>query len=159
MKKRQWSIRRSTIEIPDAQVDGIEPINSFSREVHCHCPSPPRSRDIRRITMNIAVYVRFSTQRQAQTQTIEQQLDTLRKYHETQGWPWQEEHIFRDDGYSGAKLRGQVLIDFGSRWDARPLIALLSQLLIDLLATTCIRCFSLKNLNEVGVRWSSWIDR
>jgi site-specific DNA recombinase len=55
--------------------------------------------------MNIAVYVRVSTQRQAQAQTIEQQLDSLRKYHEAQGWPWQEEHIFRDDGYSGAKLR------------------------------------------------------
>ena len=55
--------------------------------------------------MNIAVYVRVSTQRQAQTQTIEQQLDSLRNYHEAQGWPWQEDHIFRDDGYSGAKLR------------------------------------------------------
>ena len=55
--------------------------------------------------MNIAVYVRVSTQRQAQAQTIEQQLDSLRKYHETQGWVWQEEHIFRDDGHSGAKLR------------------------------------------------------
>jgi site-specific DNA recombinase len=55
--------------------------------------------------MNSAVYVRVSTQRQAQTQTIEQQLDSLRTYHEAQGWPWQEEHIFRDDGYSGAKLR------------------------------------------------------
>ena len=53
--------------------------------------------------MNIAVYVRVSTQRQAQT--IEQQLDRLQKYHEAQGWPWQEEHFFRDDGYSGAKLR------------------------------------------------------
>ena len=52
--------------------------------------------------MNIAVYVRVSTQRQAQT--IEQQLDSLRKYYETQGWVWQEEHIFRDDGYSGALL-------------------------------------------------------
>ncbi|GHO79175.1 DNA recombinase [Ktedonobacter sp. SOSP1-85] len=55
--------------------------------------------------MKIAVYVRVSTQRQAQTQTIEQQLDSLRKYHEAQGWSWQKEHIFRDDGYSGAKLR------------------------------------------------------
>ncbi len=55
--------------------------------------------------MNIAVYVRVSTQRQAQAQTIEQQLDSLQKYHEAQGWVWQEEHIFRDDGYSGAKLR------------------------------------------------------
>ncbi len=55
--------------------------------------------------MNIAVYVRVSTQRQAQAQTIEQQLDSLQKYPEAQGWVWQEEHIFRDDGYSGAKLR------------------------------------------------------
>ena len=55
--------------------------------------------------MNIAVYVRVSTQRQAQAQTIEQQLDRLRTYYETHGWPWQEDHIFRDDGYSGAKLR------------------------------------------------------
>ncbi len=55
--------------------------------------------------MNIAVYVRVSTQRQAQTQTIEQQLESLQTYHEAQGWPWQEEHIFRDDGYSGASLR------------------------------------------------------
>jgi site-specific DNA recombinase len=55
--------------------------------------------------MNIAVYVRVSTQRQAQAQTIEQQLDSLQKHHEAQGWPWQEENIFRDDGYSGAKLR------------------------------------------------------
>jgi site-specific DNA recombinase len=55
--------------------------------------------------VNIAVYVRVSTPRQMQTQTIEQQLDRLQEYHETQGWRWQEEHIFRDDGYSGAKLR------------------------------------------------------
>ena len=55
--------------------------------------------------MNIAVYVRVSTQRQAQAQTIEQQLDSLQKYHEAQGWLWKEENIFRDDGYSGAKLR------------------------------------------------------
>ncbi|HEU5383209.1 MAG TPA: recombinase family protein, partial [Ktedonobacteraceae bacterium] len=55
--------------------------------------------------MNIAVYVRVSTQRQAQAQTIEQQLDSLRKHHEAQGLAWQEEYIFRDDGYSGAKLR------------------------------------------------------
>ena len=55
--------------------------------------------------MNIAMYVRVSTQRQAQTQTIEQQVHLLREYSQKQGWPWNEEHIFRDDGYSGASLR------------------------------------------------------
>ena len=57
------------------------------------------------MTTNIAVYVRVSTQRQAQAQTIEQQLDSLRTYHETHGWPRQDDLIFQDDGYSGAKLR------------------------------------------------------
>jgi site-specific DNA recombinase len=55
--------------------------------------------------MKVAISVRVSTQRQAQAQTIEQQLDLLRAYSQSQGWPWQQEHIFRDDGYSGASLR------------------------------------------------------
>ena len=55
--------------------------------------------------MKIALYVRVSTQRQAQTQTIEQQLVQLQAHCHTQGWPWQEQDIFRDDGYSGATLK------------------------------------------------------
>src|SRR5712691_4280744 len=55
--------------------------------------------------MRVAVYVRVSTQRQAQAQTIEQHLDRLREYSRSQGWPWCDEHIFRDDGYSGARRR------------------------------------------------------
>ena len=54
--------------------------------------------------MKVAVYVRVSTQRQALTQTIEQQLQRLYEQSQAQDWPWQEEHIFRDDGYSGASL-------------------------------------------------------
>ena len=53
--------------------------------------------------MKIAMYVRVSTQRQAQT--IEQQLQLLHEYSQKQGWQWCEEHVFRDDGYSGASLR------------------------------------------------------
>ena len=54
--------------------------------------------------MRIAVYVRVSTQRQAQTQTIEQQLERLQAHIHSQGWELPEAHIFRDDGYSGASL-------------------------------------------------------
>ncbi|MGO8951591.1 MAG: recombinase family protein [Ktedonobacterales bacterium] len=54
--------------------------------------------------MKVAVYVRVSTQRQALSQTIEQQLQRLYEQSQAQGWPWQEEGIFRDDGYSGASL-------------------------------------------------------
>ncbi len=85
--------------------DGIEHINLSCKPTHQYGSPPLRSWEASRISMNIAVYVRVSTQRQAQAQTIEQQLDSLQKYHESQGWPWNEENIFRDDGYSGAKLR------------------------------------------------------
>ena len=55
--------------------------------------------------MHVAIYVRVSTQRQAQTQTIAQQLDRLRAAIEEQGRTLLDRYIFRDDGYSGAALR------------------------------------------------------
>src|SRR5258707_15711368 len=65
----------------------------------------PRNLSLRRSKMRVAVYVRVSTQRQAQAQTSEQQLDRLREYSRSQGWPRWEASIFRDDGYRGASLR------------------------------------------------------
>ncbi len=41
--------------------------------------------------MRIAVYVRVSTQRQAQAQTIEQQLERLQAHCQIQDWVWHEE--------------------------------------------------------------------
>jgi len=55
--------------------------------------------------MRAALYVRVSTDRQQQAQTIEQQVTQLRAWvaaHD--GWTVREEDIFRDDGHSGAKL-------------------------------------------------------
>jgi site-specific DNA recombinase len=54
--------------------------------------------------MTVAAYVRVSTQRQAQAQTIEQQLDRLRAHLRGQGVELTSESIFRDDGHSGATL-------------------------------------------------------
>ena len=55
--------------------------------------------------VRVAFYVRVSTERQQQAQTIEQQVARLREYLASQsGWQVEEGHIFRDDGYSGAKL-------------------------------------------------------
>jgi site-specific DNA recombinase len=45
-----------------------------------------------------------STTRQAQAQTIEQQLARARAAIQERGWALAEEQIYRDDGYSGAKL-------------------------------------------------------
>jgi site-specific DNA recombinase len=55
--------------------------------------------------MEIALYVRVSTTRQHHTQTIEQQLTRLRAAVATHpDWHLAEEPMYRDDGYSGAKL-------------------------------------------------------
>jgi len=54
--------------------------------------------------MNVAIYARVSTLHQQKNQTIEQQLVRLRAHVVAQGWNLDEEHVFRDDGYSGAKL-------------------------------------------------------
>ncbi len=55
--------------------------------------------------MRIAVYARVSTQRQAQMQTIEQQLERLQAHFQLQGWEWRDELVFRDDGYTGSTLK------------------------------------------------------
>jgi site-specific DNA recombinase len=54
--------------------------------------------------MRVAVYARVSTTRQAQAQTIEQQLDRLRAAAAERGWVLEDQHVYRDDGYSGARL-------------------------------------------------------
>src|SRR6201989_1378996 len=54
--------------------------------------------------MRVAAYARVSTTRQAQAQGIEQQLDRLRAAAAERGWELGDHHVYRDDGYSGARL-------------------------------------------------------
>ena len=54
--------------------------------------------------MKTAIYARVSTNRQTQAQTIEQQLDRLKRHLDWQGESLPAENIFRDDGHSGANL-------------------------------------------------------
>jgi len=54
--------------------------------------------------MRVALYARVSTTRQAQAQGIEQQLDRLRAAAAERGWELDDQHVYRDDGYSGARI-------------------------------------------------------
>src|SRR5260370_39904082 len=54
--------------------------------------------------MRAAVYARVPAIRQAQAQGIEQQLDRLRAAVAERGWELDDQHVYRDDGYSGARL-------------------------------------------------------
>ena len=76
--------------------------------------------------MRVALYVRVSTQRQAQTQSLEQQLERLHTYAAQQGWSAPSEHMFRDDGYSGASLKRPGLDQLRDLAAARELDLVLS---------------------------------
>ncbi len=56
------------------------------------------------MSVRAAIYARVSTANQTQAQTIEQQLARLRAQIGAQGWTLAPEHVFRDDGRSGADL-------------------------------------------------------
>jgi site-specific DNA recombinase len=54
--------------------------------------------------MNVAAYARVSTQRQAEEQTITQQIERLQAEAHTEGWTLAPQHLYRDEGYSGARI-------------------------------------------------------
>jgi site-specific DNA recombinase len=55
--------------------------------------------------MRVALYVRISTDRQQHAQTIQQQVAQLQSYMAAHaGWTVAAEHVFGDDGHSGARL-------------------------------------------------------
>ncbi|MCJ7434100.1 MAG: recombinase family protein, partial [Anaerolineales bacterium] len=58
--------------------------------------------------MRVVIYARVSTQRQAQAQTIGQQLERLTAYASQQGWAMPEKNIFRDDGDFTACMETRV---------------------------------------------------
>ncbi len=69
--------------------------------------------------MKAALYARVSTQRQAQAQTVEQQIERLTGHARQQGWEVPLAQIFRDDGHSGASLRRPGLDRLRDRAAAR----------------------------------------
>src|ERR671920_1712576 len=54
--------------------------------------------------MHVAIYARVSTERQERQQTIDSQLAALRAWAAGGDHDLDEAHVFRDEGYSGARL-------------------------------------------------------
>ena len=102
--------------------------------------------------MRVAIYARVSTTRQAQAQTIEQQLDRLRAAVTEHGWRLDEQHIYRDDGYSGAGLSRPGLDRLRDH-------AALAEHPTGWPATTSTRCCCWTSSAGTAARWSSWTGR
>ncbi|MGI0156199.1 MAG: recombinase family protein, partial [Thermoplasmata archaeon] len=56
------------------------------------------------MTQPVALYARVSTGRQEQEKTIDSQIAALRSLAEAQGFAVSDEQVYRDEGYSGARL-------------------------------------------------------
>ncbi len=59
--------------------------------------------------MRVAIYVRVSTQRQAQANTSAPQLERLRAHLQAEHFQLLEQDVFDDEGYSGASLKRPAL--------------------------------------------------
>jgi site-specific DNA recombinase len=75
--------------------------------------------------MRVGIYVRVSTQRQAQADGIAQQLERLGARARQEGWTVAEDDLFRDDGFSGASLKRPGLERLRDRAAAHALDAVL----------------------------------
>jgi site-specific DNA recombinase len=54
--------------------------------------------------MNVAAYTRVSTQRQAEEQAITQQIERLHTKAQAESWTLTPDHVYGDEGYSGARI-------------------------------------------------------
>jgi site-specific DNA recombinase len=54
--------------------------------------------------MKVAADARVSTQRQAADQTIAQQIEGLQARAQMEGWAREASHVYRDEGYRGARI-------------------------------------------------------
>ncbi len=110
--------------------------------------------------MRVAVYVRVSTSRQVKLQTIEQQLERVRKHVREKGWELPNENVFRDDGYSGTTLKRPALDALRDRVRLRDLevVVVLSP---DRLArnSTSTKCSSSRSSRRMVAGWSLSRDR
>src|SRR5215203_5174410 len=109
MKQQHWTVARGQVSHPAAARRWDQ---AYQQLLSMHAAGPgvpetatPTRRSEESRHARSPIYARVSTQRQAQAQTTDQQLDRLRAHAEGQGWSVTGDRVFRDDGYSGASLR------------------------------------------------------
>jgi site-specific DNA recombinase len=54
--------------------------------------------------MKVAIYARVSTDKQGRDQTVDSQLEALRRWATAHGHELEDDHVYIDEGYSGARL-------------------------------------------------------
>ena len=102
--------------------------------------------------MRVALYARVSTQRQAQAQTVEQQIERLTGHVGQQGWDVLPDQVFRDDGYSGASLRRPGLDRLRDHAAARDLDLVVITAPAAWRATMSIRSCCWRSCRDMAVR-------
>ena len=63
--------------------------------------------------MKAAIYARVSTDKQGRDQTVDSQVEALRRWATAHGHELKDEHVYIDEGYSGSRLDRPAL-DLGA---------------------------------------------
>jgi DNA invertase Pin-like site-specific DNA recombinase len=106
MKKRQWNVRRTYMEQPDARSRwdrSYQSLTQWSEKGLRGQPSSPYSQE--NSDENGDVRSGFNESDKHKRKRSSNSCNGSHEYSQKQGWEWEEQSMFRDDGYSGASLR------------------------------------------------------
>src|SRR3712207_4860324 len=120
----RWTVRRTMRPAPGGQGRwdrAYQEVLAWTEGPADRPAGASRGPGTREAAMRVGLHARVSTRRQAQAQTVEQQLERLTGHARQQGWDVPPDRIFRDDGYSGASLRRPGLDHLRDRAAARTL--------------------------------------
>lgn len=78
--------------------------NSGTQITSANDPAPGRASTGRGLVTTAALYARVSTEKQEKEETVESQLDALRRAAAERGYEVPAEYVFVDDGYTGARM-------------------------------------------------------
>src|SRR3712207_1372085 len=104
----RWTVRRTMRPAPGGQGRwdrAYQEVLAWTEGPADRPAGASRGPGTREAAMRVGLYARVSTRRQAEAQTVEQQLERLTGHaRQQEGWDVSLDRIFRDDGYSGASL-------------------------------------------------------
>ena len=78
--------------------------NSGTQTIIANDPTPGRASTGRGLVTTAALYARVSTEKQEKEETVESQVDALRRAAGERGYEVPSEYVFVDDGYTGARM-------------------------------------------------------
>jgi hypothetical protein len=164
--KRQWHVRRETVERPDAQGRWDRAYQSLLRwslenERGHERARAPSANSKEEYHEGGSVRTGLELQAGQAPDYPKQQLEMVRRHAREKGWELLEEDVFRDDGYSGTTLKRPALDALRDKARLRELevVVVPSSDRASLAFTTSTRWSFSRSWRRAAAGWSSWRGR